>query len=169
MGLLNVIVLILEILFYSLFMKYSRKEGNIIRYLILFTLFSFISVFLSKQFFINYILIFLFILYGLKYIVKLKVSLYDLLVIIIMFAFKIIIEIPLYYIMTIVINGVLATMIFQSLKILIVFLLRNKLSKMYIKLKNKWDNNNFYIRYIFTILLYVYIIFSCIFLILRYS
>lgn len=169
MELLNILVVLLEILYFVFFMKFNRKEGSLFRYFLLFTLFSFVSVFLSKQLFINYILIFLFILYGLKYIVKLKVSLYDLLIIIIMFAFKIVIEIPLYYLMTIFINGIVATIIFQCLKLGIVFLLRNKLDKMYKLLKKKWDNNNFYIRYIFTISLYGYIIFSCIFLILRYS
>ena len=77
MGLLNIIVILLEIIYYSLFMKYSRKEGKFYKYILLFLLFSFITIFVDKRFLINYVLIFLFILYGLKYIVKLNHNKYN--------------------------------------------------------------------------------------------
>lgn len=168
MGLfLNVVILILETLYYSVFMKISRREGKFSRYLLLFTLFSIISLFLDKSFMLNYVLIFLVILYGLKYIVRISISLYDLLFIIIMFLIKIIIEIPFYYLFTLLLNGVVSTLLFQSIKVLLVYTFRNKLPIIYKQLNEKWENNNFYIRYIFTILLFTYVIVSCLFLILR--
>lgn len=168
MGLfLNTVVLILETLYYSMFMKFSRREGKFSRYLLLFTLFSIISLFLDKSFMLNYVLIFLVILYGLKYIVRISISLYDLLFIIIMFLIKIIIEIPFYYLFALLLNGVTSTLLFQSIKVLLVYIFRNKLPIIYKQLNEKWKNNNFYIRYIFTILLFTYVIVSCLFLILR--
>lgn len=168
MGLfLNVVILILETLYYSVFMKISRREGKFSRYLLLFTLFSIISLFLNKNFMLNYVLIFLVILYGLKYIVRISISLYDLLFIIIMFLIKIVIEIPFYYLFVLLLNGVTSTLLFQSIKVLLVYIFRNKLPIIYKQLNEKWKNNNFYIRYIFTILLFTYVIVSCLFLILR--
>lgn len=168
MGLfLNVVILILETLYYSVFMKISRREGKLSRYLLLFTLFSIIGLFLDKSFMLNYVLIFLVILYGLKYIVRISISLYDLLFIIIMFLIKIIIEIPFYYLFTLLLNGVVSTLLFQSIKVLLVYTFRNKLPIIYKQLNEKWENNNFYIRYIFTILLFTYVIVSCLFLMLR--
>ena len=164
---LNIIILLFEVLYYSLFMKYARKDGKFYRYLILFVLFSITSIFLDKQCFISYMIIFLFILYGLKYIVRLKTSLYDLFIIITMFIIKVIIEIPVYLILSLFINGVLATFIFELIKIALVFLFKKHITKLYEKLRIKWNNNNFYVRYIFTILLYIYVIISCLFLILR--
>lgn len=168
MGLfLNIVILILETLYYSMFMKFSRREGKFPRYLLLFALFSIISLFLDKSFMLNYVLIFLVILYGLKYIVRISISLYDLLFIIIMFLIKIIIEIPFYYLFVLLLNGVTSTLLFQSIKVLLVYIFRNKLPIIYKQLNEKWKNNNFYIRYIFTILLFTYVIVSCLFLILR--
>lgn len=168
MGLfLRILVIVFEIIYYSLFMKFSRREGKFSRYLLLFTLFSIISLFLDKSFMLNYVLIFLVILYGLKYIVRISISLYDLLFIIIMFLIKIVIEIPFYYLFALLLNGVTSTLLFQSIKVLLVYIFRNKLPIIYKQLNEKWKNNNFYIRYIFTILLFTYVIVSCLFLILR--
>lgn len=164
---LNIIVLLFEVFYYSLFMKYARGEGKLYRYLILFVLFSIISIFLDKQCVISYMIIFLFIQYGLKYIVRLKTSLYDLFVIITMFIIKVIIEIPVYTMLSLCINGVLATFIFELIKVTLVFLFKKHITKLYEKLRIKWNNNNFYVRYTFTILLYIYVIISCLFLILR--
>ena len=82
---LNIIVLIFEVLYYSLFMKYSRPEGKYYRYLILFTLITIIGLVIGTSNLISYLLLILMILYGIKYIVKIKISLYDMLVILIMF------------------------------------------------------------------------------------
>lgn len=164
---LNIIVLIFEVLYYSMFMKFARKEGKFSRYLLLFVLFSIVSIFLDKKFMINYVIIILMILYGLKYIVKLKISLYDMLIIIIMMFVKTMIEIPLFYILTIIFSGVISTILFQLFKLLFVYVIRNKINLAYNYLKLKWNNNNFYIRYIFSVLMFAYVIVSCLFLILR--
>lgn len=164
---LNIIVLLFEVLYYSLFMKYARGEGRTYKYFILFVIFSIVSIFLDKQLLINYILICLIIQYGLKYIVGLKTSLYDLLAIIAMFIFKITIEIPIYSILSFFINGTITTIIFEIIKIFLIYILRHKINIIYNTMKIKWNANSFYIRYIFTILLYIYVIISCLFLILR--
>ena len=67
--LLNVVVLIFEILYYALFMKFARKEGKFWRYLLLFSLMTFCLLFMKTTKIYTILVISLFILYGLKYIV----------------------------------------------------------------------------------------------------
>ena len=168
---LNIIVLIFEILYYSLFMKYARREGKFWKYLILFILFSIITIFVDKRFFINYVLIFLFILYGIKYIVNLKITLYDLLFIIIMFISKLIIETPMSICAYILFKNIyISAIIVSFIKISTLFIINKKfkISIIYSKLQKLWNNNNFYIRYVFSILMFIYVIFSCAFLIIEW-
>lgn len=165
---LNIIVLIFEILYYSLFMKYARKEGSFIRYLISFTLITIIFLFLGTTNFICYFLLILTILFGLKYIVKLKVSLYDMLIIVIMLFCKVLIETPLYIILYKAINIYFIGVLVNIIKIIVIFLIRNVIDYMYKHLKVKWDNNNFYIRYIFSICCFIYCIITAI-LFIKYS
>lgn len=168
MVILNAIVLIFEILYYSLFMKFARKEGKITKYLLLFTLVTIIGLIIGTNNFPSYLLLIMMILFGLKYIVKVKISLYDMLVIMIMLVFKTFIEaaicLSLYLFLK---NTVVPLIIANIFKIIIVILFNKVLNNTYINLKEHWNKNNFYIRYIFSCLLYMYVIVSIIFLIFR--
>lgn len=171
MLLLNVIVLIMEVLYYSLFMKFAKGEGKLYRYILLFVLFSIITLFLNKSFIINYLLICLFILYGIKYIVRIKTTLFDMPIIIIMFLYKLILEfiltISLYLIFKNIYNIYVGAIIVSIIKIISLFLIKNKMNIFYYKINKLWNNNNFYIRYITSILILFYIIASCILLIVK--
>ena len=162
---LNVLVLFLEILYYSLFMKYARKESNFIRLLILFTGITIIGMLIGTNNLPSYLALILMMLLGLKYIGKLKVSLYDMLIIFIMLIIKVIIETPLYLLLVHTANRYIVSIIPNVIKILVITLLSKKITKFYKSLKIKWDNNNFYIRYIFSILVYIYCIATAVLLI----
>lgn len=165
---LHIIVLIFEVLYYSMFMKFARKEGKFWKYLLLFSLITVILFIFNTNNLYVYLMFILLALYGLKYIVNVKISLYDMFVIFIMLILKLIIETPIYFVLykyvNIYINGIITGLI----KFLILFLLKDKLNIVYINLKKKWDNNNFYIRYIFSIFMFLYCIFSCLFIIFYY-
>lgn len=89
MGLfLRILVIVFEVIYYSLFMKQARKEGKLTRYLLLFVLFSLVSFFMNDSSLVSYAIILIMILYGLKYVVKLNISLYDLFFILVMMLFK---------------------------------------------------------------------------------
>ena len=165
---LHIIVLLFEVLYYSMFMKFARKEGKFWRYLLLFSLITIFFYFFNTNNLYSYLMLILMILYGIKYIANVKISLYDMFVIFIMLILKLIIETPIYFVLykyvNIYINGIITGLI----KFLILFLLKDKLNIVYINLKKKWDNNNFYIRYIFSIFMFLYCIFSCLFIIFYY-
>lgn len=166
--LLNIIVLVFEILYYSLFMKFSRKEGKFWKYILTFTLITIFFWFVGTNKIYSYLLLIFTILYGLKFIVKIKVSLYDMLIIFIMLLFKVFIETPIFMLFYNFLSIYIIGLIYSILKIIILNLLKNKLNTMYKVLKIKWDNNNFYIRYIFTVFLFSYTIISSIFIVLYY-
>lgn len=163
MGLLfmNIIVLIFEVLYYSLFIKFARKEGNLIRYIIGFTLMSIVGLFVGTTNFPSYLLLIILILLVLKYIVRLKVSLYDMLIVIIMLFINVLIQCPIFIVFYNLLkcNHFVTTLIFEITKILLVISFKDKLNIMYVRLQKLWKNNNFYIRYIFSCSLYVYVIF----------
>lgn len=165
---LNIIVLIFEVLYYSLFMKFARNEGKFHRYLILFSLITTLFYFVGTDKLYSYLFLILTILYGIKYIVKIKISLYDVLFIFIMLILKLFIETPFYLIL----NGGLSIyeigIIMGIFKVIVLLILKNKINKLYIKLKDLWYKNNFYIRYIFSILMFIYCILSCLFIIFYY-
>ena len=163
---LNIIVLVLEILYYSIFMYYAKGEGKFWRYLLLFSLITFIGCVIGTNYLFSYLILVLMILYGIKYIVKAKTSLYDMLVIIIMLFLKIMFETPLYFIFnTININRMIMSILTNTIKLSFVFIINRRLNTFYKNLKYKWDKNNFYIRYIFSCLLYIYVIVTIILLI----
>lgn len=164
---MNIIVLIFEVLYYALFMKFARKEGNFSRYILLFTLITILFTFLGTNQIYSYLLLILTIIYGLKYVIKVKISLYDMLVIIIMLFLKVIIEFPFIIVLyqLLKINQFIVTIIFDVVKIILLFKLSNKMNLYYIKMKKLWDNNNFYIRYIFSCSMFVYVIITIILLI----
>ena len=157
---MHIIVLIFEILYYSMFMKFTKKEGKFWKYLLLFSLITIFFVFVPVANLISYLILILMMLYGLKFIVGLKISLYDMLLIVLMLLFKLIIEfivfIPCYEFFKL--SQFTSTMIFDFVKIFLLIIFKNNLYKFNIKLKKLWYNNNFYIRYIFTCLTYIYVI-----------
>ena len=165
---LHIIVLLFEVLYYSMFMKFARKEGKFWRYLLLFSLITIAIYILNTEYLITYLILILLILYGIKFIVKIKISLYDMLVIFIMLLTKLIIETPFYVILSLFTkNNFLLTFPASIFKVTILYFLKNILGNNYIKFKKIWDNNNFYIRYIFTTFMFLFVIFSCIFLIIK--
>ena len=157
---LNAIVLIFEVLYYALFMKFARKEGNFWRYNLLFLLISLIFSFVGTRELYSYLLLILTILYGIKFIVKTKVSLYDALIIIVMLGIKLIVEFPIYFVgyKILELNHTFITMLLEITKIFLILIIGNKLNVLYLKFKKIWDNNNFYIRYIFSCSMFIYVI-----------
>lgn len=167
MGLLNLIVLTFEILFYSMFMKFAKNDGKFYKYVIVFIINTILITLLGSRNLMSYLVFVMTTLLMLKYVVQVKTSLYDMLVIIFMLIVKSMLEIPLFYLFAMCFSGVISTFLFQITKILLVLFLKDLIRTIYIKLKTKWDNNNFYIRYIFSILMFMYVIISCFFLISR--
>lgn len=162
--LLNVAVLVFEVLYYALFMKFARKEGKFWRYLLLFILATILIMFLGTNTLISYLIFVLFVLYGLKYIIRTKVSLYEMCLITIMLLSKLIIEIIIMVVFynLFKFNHFATTLIFSSMKVLLVFLFKKELNLLNNRLKKLWNNNNFYIRYLFSIVFYIYVIVSII-------
>lgn len=161
---LNVIVLIMEVLYYSLFMKFARKEGKLWRYLLSFGIITFILSIIGTNHMYSYLFFGIMVLLCIKYIIKLKLQSFHMFIIIEMLLFKIIVEaiivLILYNLMKMPIWIVL---IFLSLiKLLLIILFKNKIYFINKYFYGKWINNNFYIRYIFTIFIFIYIIASCI-------
>ena len=161
---LNAIVLIFEILYYSLFMKFARKDGKLWRYLLLFSLINIFFFFVSTSKLYSYLFLILLMLYGLKYIVKLKVNLYEMMTLTIMLLTKLVIEFIFMIISYKILkfNPFISTLIFSSAKIILIIIFRNKINFYNYKLKNLWNNNNFYVRYFFTTGIYLYVILSII-------
>ena len=161
---LNAIVLIFEILYYSLFMKFARKDGKLWRYLLLFTIMAAILLIIGTNNLYSYLIFILFSLYGLKCIIKIKISLYDMMTLTIMLLIKLVIE----FIFMIISYKILkfspfiSTLIFSSIKVILIIIFRNKINFYNYKLKNLWNNNNFYVRYFFTTGIYLYVILSII-------
>lgn len=165
---LNIIVLVFEILYYSLFMKSCRNKNKLYKYFILFTLITIIMFFISTNQLYTYLIFILLTLYGLKYIVKLEVTLYDMFIIVVMLLLKLIIELPIYVILSSFTNyNFILTIVSSITKVLLALGLKNKIKLLYIKGQNLWYKNNFYIRYIFSILMFIFTICSCIFLIVK--
>lgn len=158
--LMNIIVLIFEVLYYSMFMKFARKEGKFWKYLLLFSLITIVLIFTGTGNLYVYLIFVLLTLYGLKYIVKTKTSLYDMFIIYIMLFVKLIIELAVsYFVYFLIINNTLiVTSVFAVIKIIVLLIMKNKMNLIYNRLKLKWDKNNFYIRYIFVVMNFLYII-----------
>lgn len=163
---LNIVVLLFEILYYSLFMKFSRKEGKFYKYLLLFSFITLIGMFIGTNNLVSYMLLVIMMLFGLKYVVKVKTSLYDMLIIVLMIIFGVLVQFPCYLLLVNRINDIYVMMLlYQTIKLLSVFLVRNKINKMYKNLYIKWIHNDFYIRYLFSIFIFSYTILSCLFII----
>lgn len=162
--LMNIIVLMFEVLYYSMFMYYAKKEGKFWRYILLFSLITIVMLFVGTNMLYAYLIFVLLALYGIKYIVKVKASLYDMFIIVIMLMLKLVIELVVMIILykLFSFNQFASTIIFDFIKIAFLLCFKNKIYKFSIRFKKLWDNNNFYIRYIFTIGIYIYVIISII-------
>ena len=165
---LYIIVLFFEVLYYSLFMKFTRKEGKFWKYLLTFVLETMIIFIFNSSSVITYFMFVITTLFFLKYLVRIKTSLYDMLFIFLMLFVKIIIETPVFILFNNLLDIYTIGIIYSILKTIILLLLKSKWNIIYNILKVKWDNNNFYIRYIFTIIMFLYIIISSIFVLLYY-
>ena len=162
--LVYIIVLIFEILYYTLFMKFARKDGKFWKYLILFIIVNGTLFFTGSLNIYAYLVFMIITLLGMKRIGK--ISLYDMFVIFAMLLFKLFIELIIALPMNFLISNIdICKITVGIIKVLIVLIIRNKLSVIYNKLKSYWNKNNFYIRYLFSILMFIYVISACLFLI----
>ena len=163
---LNIIIIILEAIYYSLFIKYSKNEGKLWKYILSFIIISLIGVVAGVSSLISYLFLIIMMVLSLKYIVKVKTTVYDILFLFIMLIFKLFIEVLLFLIFYNFTkdNYIMATLL-AICKIPAIFILKNKLNLLYNKIENYWNKNRFFIRYIFTILMFIYVIVSCVFII----
>lgn len=157
---INAAIIILEAIYYGLFMNFSKDDKKAIRYILLFIFIGVVGIFLNLNNIINYVILIFLILCGMKYFVKVKTYVYDIFTILLMMFFKIIIEGSLYNILIGKLNLIVTTLIFEAIKILFVFIISKYLNRVYVKGLKIWKNNNFYIRYITSILLIIYSIVS---------
>lgn len=166
--LMNIIVLIFEVLYYSMFMYYAKKEGKFWRYILLFSLITILILILGSNNLISYIFFVLIALMGLKYFIKIKASLYDMLIIILMVVAKLLVEFIICMITFVIFkNTIISIFIANVIKICLLLLCNHKLNIIYNKLHIIWDKNNFYIRYVFICLTYIYVIVSILFMLYR--
>ena len=103
-----------------------------------------------------------------KYFVRCKPKLYDLMILVLMMLIKVIIEVCFYLPLQAFFDIYKIAILHSIIKVILVFIFRNYLNLIYDKLKIYWDNNNFYIRYLFSVLMFVYCIISGIFIIMYY-
>ena len=162
------IVLSLEILFYTMFMKASKREGNIIGYIFTFLIGTIEMSIMNSNRLIAYLLFFLVVLLGMKFLARTKVLNYDILVLFIMCLSKLAVEfltlVPLYMITG---NSFLATCVSGVIKLVLVIAFSKQLNIIYNKLLDKWNKNNFYIRYFTSTIIMLYVIVTCIILIVQ--
>ena len=161
-------ILLFEIIYYSTFIKFSKKEGSFIKYLLMFTIITLIGIIITTNTLYSYLVLICMIVLGMKYFVKVKTSLFDIMIIFIMLLIKVMIETPIYLIFYKHLSIFSMGLIYSFFKMLFITLTRKKLHNFYNKLNKLWKNNNFYIRYLFSTFMYIYTIISCIFIILYY-
>lgn len=159
----NIIVLIFEILYYSMFMYYSKQEGKFWKYIMSFLITTIIVGFVGTKGLYSYIVFIVCVMTLLKKNANLKFL--DIFTIIFMILLGVLIQLPLYLLGNILHLIILFTFIYEILKVILVYVFRKQLRKIYLDYVEKWNNNNFYIRYIATILMYLYIIITVILLI----
>lgn len=159
-----IIVLIFEIFYYSLFMKFCRNDNKFWKYLLMFTIVNFILFFTGSLNIYAYLLFMILTMTGLKFIGK--VTLYDMFVSFIMLLFKLFIELSFAYLLNyFIVNIEICKILLGIIKVMIIIIINKKLNVLYLKMKKYWNDNNFYLRYLFSILMFIYTISACIFLI----
>lgn len=162
----NIIVLIFEVVYYSLFMKFSKDRGTLSKYLFLFCFITIIGGFIGTNLLISFAFLIFGTLIGMRYLINVKTSCFDLFIIIAMILFKYFIELMLYPILGSVFDYYLLMVMIGPIKVLIIYLIRNKLKKVYKFCYQKWSENIFYVRYVCMCFLYIYFIISAIHLLL---
>ena len=132
----NIIVLIFEVLYYSLFMTFTRGKEKFYKYLIAFIIITIIGLFINMRGLLSYFLLIMLILLALRYIVDKETKLYDILIIVMMLFISLLVEFPIYVLFYKILkfNHFFTTMMFQVIKIILVFIFRNKLNKIYLKI-----------------------------------
>lgn len=165
---LNLIILIFEIFYYSLFMYFSKREGKLWRYILLFTLITEIGMIIGTNYIGSYLLLILMILMGMKLLVTKNTKLYDMLIIVLMMFVKIMIEMCYYIVLHNELDIYTIGICYSLVKVLLPIIFKEKLKNIYDKLNSLWKNNNFHVRYIFSILMFIYCIATCVFIIFYY-
>ena len=162
---LNIIVLIFEVLYYSMFMYYAKKEGKLWKYILLFSIVTIICGFINTKVFLNYLFLIIFILIGYKILINKKIIFFDVFIIFLMMIFKILFEFFAFYFFSLFFSNNISIIIFEILRLFFVLYVNFNLKKFFDNIKTKWDKNDFYIRYLFIIISFSYVIFSCLYLI----
>ena len=163
--LMNIIVLIFEVLYYSMFMYYAKKEGKLWKYILLFSIVTIICGFINTKVFLNYLFLIIFILIGYKILINKKIIFFDVFIIFLMMIFKILFEFFAFYFFSLFFSNNISIIIFEILRLFFVLYVNFNLKKFFDNIKTKWDKNDFYIRYLFIIISFSYVIFSCLYLI----
>lgn len=158
----SIIVNILEILYYSIFYKITKKEGSMIKYVGIFILGLIPTLILTNKSFIAYFLSVFLILGVNKHLNNNHTRICDLYIILVMMFIKIVLEGIVCIPFLGIVGLPICTIIFDFLKVLFLFIAykTNILNKIYVKTVKLWDNNNFYVRYFTTIGIIVYLIIS---------
>ena len=167
MVILNILILIFEILYYSLFMYYAKREGKVSKYILLFSLITIVMLIVGTNNLHSFIIFVILTILGMKNIIKCNTYFFDIFITFIMLLSKFIIELILFYVLYIFSKNVLLNaLIYGFIKIMMLVILNKKynFTIQYAKLKNKWDKNIFFIRYSFIVFMFVYVIISCIYL-----
>lgn len=157
---MSILILILEILFYSLFMKFAKKDENLSKYTLVYTLCTIITLILRSNNFLTYLIFIFGALIFTKYLTKSKTDFYDMFLIVSMLFFKLAIEYTnvLFFYNLLGYSILTTTIIFTICKFGLLFLLKNDIRHFYRLTQKMWNKNNFYIRYIFSILMFSYTI-----------
>ena len=159
MVVLNAILLLVDIIFYSIFLYSCRKDGKIIKYIVLGIIITVLALIVGTNSLLSYLLLVMTFLLGLKYIVKVKTSLYDMFIIIVMLFTKVSLElIPFVIFYVVMKNYSLVYILMIILKLLFLVVTKNNLYLFYKRMKKLWLNNVFKIRYIFICCTYIYVI-----------
>lgn len=147
-------------------MKFSKKDGKTSRYILLFIINTIIIFLLNSKELYVYLIFVLTTYIGLKYIVKTKTSFYDMLIIVLMLMIKLFLEmLTIGVLFAILKNAYVLSTIAGVIKIVLLIAFKSKMHNHYLNLKKIWDNNNFNLRYIFSLALFLYTIISSMFLI----
>lgn len=159
MIVLNAILLLVDIIFYSIFLYSCRKDGKISKYIVLGIIVTVLALIVGTNSLLSYLLLVMTFLLGLKYIVKVKTSLYDMFIIIVMLFTKVSLELLHFVIFYVVMENYSVVYILMIiLKLLFLVVTKNNLYLFYERMKKLWLNNVFKIRYIFICCTYIYVI-----------
>lgn len=162
---LNAIVLIFEILYYSLFMYYSKNEGKLSKYVLLFSLITAILFFTENSSLYSYLFFIVSTFLGMKYIVNCKVKFFDLFIIFSMLLFNFLLQLfPFIFIKLFTKDIIIKTLFLILIKGIFIFK-SNILRSIFNNMKVKWDKNFFFIRYTFVVIMFLLIISSAIYII----